>query len=68
MVKLSYIIDRIRDVKLSDYLSIFPMTAALILKFFYKNKYKEIWLICEEPAEARDNGYHFFKYMCEKQP
>lgn len=68
MVKLSYLLDRIRDVKPNDYLSVFPMTAALLIKPFYKKKYAGTWLVCEEPAEARDNGYHFFKYMCEKQP
>jgi CDP-glycerol glycerophosphotransferase len=68
MIKLSYILDRIRDVKPSDYLSVFPMTAAFLMKPFYKKKYAGAWLVCEEPAEARDNGYHFFKYMCEKQP
>lgn len=68
MVKLSYLLDRIRDVKPDDYLSVFPMTAALLIKPFYKKKYAGTWLVCEEPAEARDNGYHFFKYMCEKQP
>ena len=67
MIKLSYLLDRIRDVKPADYLSIFPMTMAMLLRPFFKNKYRGTWLVCEEPAEARDNGYHFFKYMCEKQ-
>ena len=56
-----------RDVKFTDYLSLFPMMMAFILKPFYKKKYQGTWLICEEPLEARDNGYHFFKYMCENQ-
>lgn len=68
MMKFNYLIDRIRDVKISDYLSVFPMTVALIIKPFFRKKFEGAWLICEEPAEARDNGYHFFKYMCEKQP
>lgn len=68
MISPSYLFNRIKDVKLSDYMSAFPMIAALLLRPFYKKKYRDAWLICEEPAEARDNGYHFFKYMCEKQP
>lgn len=67
MVKLNYLIDRMRDVKFTDYLSLFPMMMAFFLKPFYKKKYQGTWLICEEPLEARDNGYHFFKYMCENQ-
>lgn len=68
MIKLNYLFDKIRDVKVTDYLSFFPMTLALLLKPFYRKKYTRAWLVCEEPEEARDNGYHFFKYMCINQP
>lgn len=27
---------------------------------------KNIWLICEKRDEARDNGYHFYKYLREE--
>lgn len=64
---LKYFLDRIRDVKVTDYISVIPMFIALIIKPFYKEKYKGSWLICEEPTEARDNGYHFFRYMCKEQ-
>ena len=67
MISVSYVLDKLRDVKLQDYLAVFPMTAALIMKPFYKNKYEGGWLVCEEPSEARDNGYHFFRYMCRNQ-
>ena len=68
MNRIRYFFERIKDVKINDYLSVFPMTLALLLRPFYRQKYKGTWLVCEEPAEARDNGYHFFKYMCEEQP
>lgn len=29
---------------------------------------KNIWLICEKRDEARDNGYHFYKFIKEKHP
>lgn len=67
MNKLVYFFDRVRDVKVADYLSVIPMGIALIIKPFFKKKYCGSWLICEEPYEARDNGYHFFKYMKEQQ-
>lgn len=67
MIDIKYVLDRIKDVKLQDYLSLFPMMIALTIRPFYKRKYQDLWLICEEPKEARDNGYHFFKYMCQKQ-
>ncbi len=27
---------------------------------------RDIWLIGEKQSEARDNGYHFFKYLCRE--
>jgi len=40
------------------------------LSLFYKdkNKFKDAWLICERGIDAKDNGYHFFKYMRENHP
>lgn len=67
MIKFSYFINKMKDVTFKDCLSVFPMTVALCLTLFYKKKYRNAWLICEEPLEARDNGYHFFKYMCINQ-
>lgn len=32
----------------------------------YKNK--EVYLVSERGTDARDNGYHFFKYICENCP
>lgn len=30
--------------------------------------FKDMWLISERKTEARDNGFHFFKYLCENHP
>lgn len=29
---------------------------------------KKIWIICERGYDARDNGYHFFKYLVNNHP
>ena len=29
---------------------------------------KHVWLICERGTDARDNGYHMFRYLREKHP
>lgn len=63
MNRLKYILHRIQDVKVQDLIQVFPMIAAIVAVPFYKRKYKEAWLICEEPKEARDNGLWFYKYM-----
>ena len=40
---------------------------SLIFSLFLRNKkaYKDLWLIAERGTDARDNGYHFFKFMCQ---
>lgn len=37
---------------------------ALIAKIFIRN----YWLVCEDRNEARDNGYHFYKWVRENRP
>jgi hypothetical protein len=29
---------------------------------------KEIYIVCERGTDARDNGYHLFKYIVENHP
>lgn len=68
MISLKYFLNKVKDVKVSDLMAVFPMLTALAVSPVYKNKYKKTWLICEEPKEARDNGYWFFRKMCENHP
>lgn len=68
MISLQYFLSRVRDVNLCDILAVGPMLVGLALSPLYKGKNKATWLICEEPAEARDNGYWFFKKMRENHP
>ena len=60
-------IDSIKYLKIKDFLAIFIfiilLIPAMIFKLMNKLKKKEIWLVCEHKDTARDNGYHFFKYM-----
>lgn len=53
---------------LFDYIKYIALyEGASFLSLFMKRKpqYKDLWLISERKTDARDNGYHFFKYMCE---
>lgn len=34
----------------------------------YLPYYRDMWLIAERKTEARDNGYHFFRYLCQNHP
>ena len=31
-------------------------------------KYRDVWIVSERGSDARDNGYHFFKYIRENHP
>ena len=31
-------------------------------------KYRGVWIVSERGSDARDNGYHFFKYIRENHP
>lgn len=59
---------RIKFVKRKDLLSVFPMMVGFFASVPFRILHKNIWLICERENEARDNGYWFFKYLCEKHP
>ena len=60
-------IKRLKMIKFKDILSIFIfiiiLPISLIYRLFLKIRKKDLWLICEDKNTARDNGYHFFKYM-----
>lgn len=68
MIDYKYFFTKIKDVKARDIMTAFPMLCALIISPLYKARYRKTWLICEEKAEARDNGYWFFKMMRENHP
>lgn len=41
---------------------------AFIISRMVKTKYKNSWIICERKNEARDNGYHLYKYIIHNKP
>lgn len=55
-------------VKLLQYLS--AMTKRFLLLPFAKARYgkKPVWLVCERGNDARDNGYHMFRYLRKEHP
>lgn len=68
MINLAYFLKKAQDVKFVDLLSAGKMLVAVLLAPFYKKRFQNTWLVCEERYEACDNGYWFFKYMSERQP
>jgi CDP-glycerol glycerophosphotransferase (TagB/SpsB family) len=67
------IFKRIREIfyliSIKDILDVFFLPVVLLINIFCKRKLKKqkIWIIEENPNEACDNGYIFFKYITEKR-
>ena len=53
------------------YISVFfKMLAAELVSLFVRNSanYKDLWIVSERGIDARDNAYHFFKYLRNEHP
>ena len=56
---------KLQRVKAKDIGNIFVFALALPVSAVYKRKRKDLWLICDNENEARDNGYWLYKYIRE---
>lgn len=56
---------KLQRVRISDIGHIFLFLIALPVALVYRCFRKDLWLICDNKNEARDNGYWLFKYICE---
>lgn len=61
-------LDRLGRVTIRDIIQIWKLPVAVPLAFLYKMFHKNLWIVCEDKNEARDNGYWFFKYLKENHP
>ncbi|MBR0480614.1 DUF1792 domain-containing protein [Candidatus Saccharibacteria bacterium] len=65
------VINAARQIKPKDILAPFIFLFLLIPSFIFRTinklKRRKLWLIAEE-GQARDNGYHFYKYIREDHP
>ncbi len=59
---------KLQRVRPSDIGHIFLFLLAVIPSLFYRLSHRDLWLICDNKNEARDNGYHLYKYICENHP
>ena len=59
-------------IKLENFFNIFLFLISIPFSILYymhiKISKKEIWLICEDKKEARDNGYCFYRYLRKEHP
>lgn len=54
--------------KLFIYLCASALRLVLLPCAKWKYGKKEVWLICERGTDARDNGYHMFRYLRTRHP
>ena len=59
---------QLKRVKLDEIVQIWKLPIALLCAFLYRIFHKDLWIVCEDKNEARDNGYWFFKYVREHHP
>ena len=62
MIKIKFLVAKVVP-------TLFKLLFAIVLKGFgYKKEYSNCWIVSERGDDARDNGFFFFKYLCENQP
>ena len=54
--------------KFVSYVSAITKRLALLPAAKLKYGKKEVWLVCERGTDARDNGYHIFRYLRKEHP
>ena len=59
---------KVKNVSYKDLIHFLLFAAALIPAWILKHKRPHLWLVCEYGKEARDNGFWFYKYVCENHP
>ena len=62
------LLQKLKMVRLRDLGHGFLFLLALLPAAVYRRFRPHLWLVCEGPREAQDNGYWFFRYLRERQP
>lgn len=65
---MSQFIEKLKRVHWNEMLDIWKLLISMICTPIYRIKHRDLWIVCEDKMEARDNGYWFFKYVNEKHP
>lgn len=59
---------KLKMVKAKDLIGLLYFVLAIIPAFILKRVRPNLWLVCEQGTEARDNGYWFFRYLRRSHP
>ena len=61
-------IKKLKRVKAGDICQIWKLPVALFCMPFVRVRHRDLWIVCEDRNEARDNGYWFFRFLREQHP
>ena len=62
------LLQKIQRVKITDVVQALLFLLAVPVALVYRIVRKDMWLLCDNENEARDNGYFLFRYIKEKHP
>ena len=65
---MSRFLEKLEFVKTGDLVSGLKMLVSIPYAACLKKREKQMWLVCEEYNEARDNGYWLYKYIRKAHP
>lgn len=65
---MSHFVNKLRRVKPSQILDVWKLPIAVVALPFYRYRHPDLWIVCEDAMEARDNGLWLFRYVREKHP
>ncbi len=61
-------LQKLQRVKFKDIGHIFLFFCAYPIALLYRKMRKDLWVICDNKNEARDNGYWLYRYITEAHP
>lgn len=65
---MSHFFNQLKRVKFKELIQCWKFPVAVLCAAIYRIKYRDLWIICEDQNEARDNGYWFFKHVRLEHP
>lgn len=68
MIPMGGLKEKLERVKWHDILASFTFLAAIPQAMILRRKRPDLWLICEDFNEARDNGYWLYRYIRSAHP
>ena len=67
-MKLREFFDLLGYVRFRELVQAWKLPVAAVAAGFYRRSHRDLWIVSEDPMEARDNGFWFFRYVRENHP